>query len=127
MTYHRVREPKSVVVIFKTQLRDGADKVAYAKASRRMRELVETIPGFVSIKAYKGDDGEEIDIVRFQSEAGLEAWRNQPEHRKTQDRGRREFYDYYHVEACKVIRDYEFTLRPARRSRRAPSQSVARR
>ncbi len=110
MTYRRVKEPRSIVVIFKTHLRHGADETAYETASRRMHALVEQIPGFVSIKAYTGDDSEQIDIVRFESEAALVAWRTQPEHRTVQERGRKEFYDYYHVEACKVFREYEFRL-----------------
>ena len=112
MTYRRGKEPKSIVVIFKTHLREGADGEAYDRASRRMHELVETIPGFISIKGFAGEDGEEIDIVRFESEGALDAWRTQPEHRVVQDRGRKEFYDYYHVEVCRVFRDYAFVLGP---------------
>jgi heme-degrading monooxygenase HmoA len=75
-----------------------------------MHELVEAIPGFISIKGYRSDDGEEIDIVRFKDEEALEAWRTQPEHRATQERGRTEFYDRYWVQACRVVREYEFSL-----------------
>jgi len=99
-----------VVVIFKTHLRDGADSEAYRKTSRRMHELVEQIPGFISIKAYTGEDGEEIDLVRFANEDALKAWKEQPEHREAQRRGREEFYDRYSVQACKVVRDYEFRI-----------------
>ena len=73
-----------------------------------MHELVELVPGFISIKGYTSDDGEAIDLVRFENEAALEAWRTQPEHRMTQERGREEFYDHYWVQACKVFREYEF-------------------
>src|SRR5437867_6633680 len=52
--YRRVKDPTEVVVIFKTHLRDGADSEAYRKTSRRMHELVEQIPGFISIKAVHG-------------------------------------------------------------------------
>ena len=100
------------MVLFKTHLRAGADKEEYAKTSRRMHELVETIPGFISIKGYMGEDGDEIDIVRFKTEKALEAWRTQAEHRTTQERGREEFYDHYWVQACRVFREYEFWLGP---------------
>jgi len=49
-----VKNPSEIVVLFKTHLRAGADKEEYAKTSRRMHELVETIPGFISIKGYTG-------------------------------------------------------------------------
>ena len=110
MSYRRVKDPTEVVVIFKTHVRDGADKAEYERASCRMHELVKGIPGFISIKGFTSQDGEEINIVRFKNETALEAWRTQPEHRRTQDRGRREFYDRYSVQACKVVRDYEWTL-----------------
>lgn len=57
MTYRRVADPSEVVVIFKTHLRDGAGEVAYEKASKRMHDLVETIPGFISIKGFRSADG----------------------------------------------------------------------
>lgn len=110
MTYHRVEDPSEVVVLFKTHLREGANEAAYGKASKRMHELVETIPGFISIKGYRSEDGEEIDLVRFKDEVALEAWRTHPEHRAIQERGRTEFYDHYWVQACRVFREYEFSL-----------------
>ena len=60
-----------------------------------MHELVERIPGFISIKAYTGEDGEEIDLVRFANEDALKVWKEQPEHLEAQRRGREEFYDRY--------------------------------
>jgi heme-degrading monooxygenase HmoA len=130
--YRRVKDPTEVVVIVKTHLRDGADAEAYRKTSRRMHELVERIPGFISIKAYTGADGEEIDLVRFANEQALKAWKEQPEHREAQRRGREEFYDRYSVQACKVVRDYEFrideiergleTARDGGKQRRRPSR-----
>lgn len=108
MTYQRVKDPKGIVVLFKTHLRKGADAAAYERTSRRMHELVSQIPGFISIKGYTSEDGDEIDIVRFESEEALKTWRVHPEHREAQRRGREEFYDRYSVQACRVFREYEF-------------------
>src|SRR5437667_6884346 len=116
MSYRRVKDPTEVIVIFKTHLREGADSEAYRKTSRRMHELVEQIPGFISIKAYTGEDGEEIDLVRFANEEALRTWKEQPEHLEAQSRGREEFYDRYSVQACKVVRDYEFRIDDLERS-----------
>ncbi len=110
MSYRRVKDPTEVIVIFKTHLREGADSEAYRKTSRRMHELVEQIPGFISIKAYTAEDGEEIDLVRFANEEALRTWKEQPDHLEAQRRGRDEFYDRYSVQACKVVRDYEFRV-----------------
>ena len=110
MAYRRVKDPTEVVVIFKTHLRDRADEDAYRRMSARMHELVAQIPGFISIKAYTGEDGEVIDLVRFQNEKALRVWKEHPEHREAQRRGREEFFDVYRVQACKVVRDYEFRV-----------------
>ena len=57
-----------------------------------------------------------LDIARFKDEASLEAWRDEPEHREAQRRGREEFYDRYRIQVLKVIRDYEYEMsRPTRR------------
>ncbi len=105
-----MKDPTEVVVIFKTHLRDGADAEAYRRTSQRMHELVTQIPGFISIKGYTGEDGEQIDLVRFANERALKMWKEQPEHREAQRRGREEFYDHYSIQACKVVRDYEFRI-----------------
>jgi len=108
VTYRRAKDPKGIVVPFKTHLREGADGAAYERTSRRMHELVSRIPGIISIKGYTSEDGDEIDLVRFESADAVKAWREQPEHRDAQRRGRDEFYDRYSVQACRVFRKYEF-------------------
>lgn len=110
MPYRRVEDPKEVVVIFKLFLRDDADLEDYHRTSARMHELVETMPGFLSLKEYAGEDGEVIDIARFEDEASLEAWRREPEHLEAQRKGREAFYDRYWIQALKVVREYEYEM-----------------
>ncbi len=119
MPFRRVKDPKEVLVIFRLHLREGADEAAYQATSRRMHELVDGWPGFISLKEYRSEDGEVLDIARFRDEASLQAWRQEPEHLEAQRRGREEFYDRYHIQAARVIRDYEYTMpteRPARQA-----------
>src|SRR5438128_9974822 len=92
LPYRNVKDPTEVVVIFKTHLREGADTEAYRKTSRRMHELVEQIPGCISMMAHSGEDGEEIDLVRFANEDALAVWKEQPEHREAQRRGSEAVY-----------------------------------
>ena len=66
------------------------------------------MPGFLSYKRYGAEDGEEIEVVRFDSEEGLDAWRTHPEHREAQRRGREEFFEEYWVQVCSPIRQYRF-------------------
>src|SRR5438309_11219398 len=99
-----------VLLMFETRLHVRADSQQYGRASQRMHELAGTIPALVSINGYQSNDGEEIDIVHFRDETALEAWRTHPEQLATQERGRKEFYDRFSVQACRVFREYEFTL-----------------
>jgi heme-degrading monooxygenase HmoA len=108
MAYRRVKDPKEVVVIFKTHLRPKADEDAYRRVSRRMHELAATIPGFLSIKEFTAEDGEVIDLARFADETSLQKWKIEPEHLEAQRRGREEFYDRFWVQVCDVVREYEF-------------------
>jgi heme-degrading monooxygenase HmoA len=112
-----------VVVLFGTRTRREADLEEYSRRSKRMNELVREIPGFISIKGFVSEDGDEVAIARFESEQALDAWRFHPEHVETQRRAREALYESYWVQVCTTIRDYEFSSergRIVREDRRAP-------
>src|ERR1700693_2471561 len=96
--------------VFGTKMRDDADLDEYARHQRRMRELVQEIPGFISIKGFVGDDGEEISIARFESDAAVKLWRSPPEHLLTQRRAREAFYESYWVQVSTTIRNYAWPM-----------------
>ncbi|MCY4387264.1 MAG: antibiotic biosynthesis monooxygenase [Desulfurellaceae bacterium] len=97
-----------VIVIFRTRLRAGADQDALVQLTQEMRTLVQTIPGFLSVKDFVASDGESVSIAEFQTMAAAKVWREHPEHRHAQERGRTEFFSHYHVQVCEVGRDYSF-------------------
>ena len=97
-----------VIVLIRTQLRPDADIAAHDELDARMFELVQTVPGFVSARSYASDDGDRLSLIRFASAAALRVWREHPEHREAQRRGRDEFFAAYDVEVCEVARGYEF-------------------
>lgn len=98
-----------VIVLVRTKLRPDADVAAHDRLDARMSELVQTIPGFVSARGYRADGGDQISLIRFASADALRAWRDHPEHREVQRRGRDEFFAAYDVEICEVTRSYEFS------------------
>ena len=97
-----------VIVLFENRLQAGIDEAEYEQAFQRMLELASKMPGFISIQGYSAADGAELAVVRFESEETLEAWRNQPEHLKTQARGREAFFDSYKITVATIIREYDF-------------------
>lgn len=95
-----------IVAIASLKPRGDANDIEIEQTFERMRELVAQVPGFVSYKSYVADDGEEIELARFDSEVALETWRTLPEHLEAQRRGRHEWFDEYWVQICTPIREY---------------------
>jgi heme-degrading monooxygenase HmoA len=97
-----------IVAMASFKNREVADDGELDRTFDRMREIVVTIPGFISYKSYAAEDGEELEVARFESEEALDAWRSFPEHLEAQRRGRDEFFDEYWVQVCVPIRQYRF-------------------
>src|SRR6202040_897689 len=93
-----------VLVVGDLKLREGASGDEYDRLDEGMYGIVSKLPGFLSVKSFKADDGEFISIIRFASEEALEAWRTHPEHVETMKRGHAEFYASGFLQICKVIR-----------------------
>ncbi|HEX5127735.1 MAG TPA: antibiotic biosynthesis monooxygenase [Rhodocyclaceae bacterium] len=97
-----------VIVIFRSRIRPDADAAVMASAGAHMYELASAMPGFISYKDFVAEDGEYASIVEFADAASLKAWREHPEHRLMQQRGREEFMSEYHIQVCEPIRNYSF-------------------
>jgi heme-degrading monooxygenase HmoA len=96
-----------IVTIFRSRLRpENMDE--YQVVAERVHALAETMPGFVSIRSYKAEDGERVSIVTFDSMETHEAWRSHPEHMEAQRLGREKFYSWYAIEVCTLVRGHEF-------------------
>ena len=87
-----------VIVLFRTKLREGADRKAYGELAGQLLGIAEAMPGFVSFDSYRNRDDETLSVVVFESDEAREAWRVQPDHLEAQRRGREEFYESYSFE-----------------------------
>ena len=96
-----------VVVLFRTRLRADAGP-DYAPLADRMLALAKTMTGFLSFAHYVAQDGERISVVEFDSELAARAWRDHPEHRDAQRRGRSDFYSWYRLQVCDQLREVVF-------------------
>src|SRR5579862_5099802 len=97
-----------IMIVFTTRLRADIDLREYHRWAKRMGELVQLHPGFISRTSWTTPDGEEVTIARFTSEEAMAAWRTHPEHLQVQQLGRSAFYESYRVEVCTTVRAYEF-------------------
>lgn len=96
-----------VVVIFRSRLR-GDPGPEYAGTAERMVTLAQAMPGFVSYRHYQAEDGERVTLVEFASDEAVRAWRDHPEHREAQRRGREEWYSWYRLQTCLPLRESTF-------------------
>ena len=83
-----------VVVVFRSRIRpEFADE--FQALADRMYALCQAMPGFLSYKVYRNDDGERVSIHEWDSAEHLRAWREHPEHRESQRLGRERYYEEY--------------------------------
>ena len=93
-----------LIGIFRSRLRPEP-RAAYEATAERMDALVRTMPGYLWHKTFRAEDGERVTLFGFESLAQLEAWRDHPEHREAQRRGRAEFYAEYSLHVCTPLRE----------------------
>ncbi len=86
---------------------------AYTAHSKRMRELVDTIDGFISVERYQSDaDANKILALGFfRDEEAVAAWRNHAEHQQAQKIGKERYYTDYRLRMAEVVRDYGMPLK----------------
>jgi heme-degrading monooxygenase HmoA len=103
--------PPPIVTVFRSRLRPDAEAHGYRELAVRMEARARAMPGFVDFKSFTADDGERVSIITFDSLDHLAAWRDDPEHRAAQQRGRTEFYEEYSVSVCEQRRNRVFSIR----------------
>jgi heme-degrading monooxygenase HmoA len=99
-----------ILVVFRSRNRPDGDLDEYSRRSKRLHELVQQHPGFISIESFETPDGEEVSLELFENDASVKAWRDNPEHRETQRWAREKFYSWYSTQVSEVIREHEVDL-----------------
>jgi heme-degrading monooxygenase HmoA len=91
-------------VIF-TSVRTDRDD-GYAETGARMLELARSMPGFLGVDSAREEVG--ITVSYWDSPEAIRSWREHPEHRAAQARGRTEWYASFTTRVCKVERESRF-------------------
>jgi heme-degrading monooxygenase HmoA len=99
-----------LVSLFRFRMREltPAQHEEYSSTAERLMKIASVMPGFISFRDYTGHDGEMLAVVEFASPEALAAWRNHPEHRQAQQRGRNDFYAEYEIVNCAVMHKYGY-------------------
>jgi len=96
-----------VLTVFRSRLRPGVEE-QYRPLAAEMEALARTMPGFVDFKGFVAADGERVSIVTFADSRSQQAWRDHPDHRAAQRRGRQDLYETYTVQVCTLQREHRF-------------------
>src|ERR1700676_3626246 len=88
-------------------------KKEYLDLAAELKQILETIDGFISVERFESltEKGKILSLSFFRDEQAVAAWRNVPEHRKTQGKGRATIFEDYRLRIAAVIRDYGMTDR----------------
>ena len=93
-----------IVVLFFSRLTPEAGE-EYVATDQYLSEKVKTAPGFVKVKSFTAADGERLTVVWWKDAETLRAWREDPEHRAAQAKGRALWYRYYDMEVAEIVRE----------------------
>ena len=85
-----------IVTVFRNRLRPGVDE-AYGPLADEMTAIAESMPGFIDMGSYAGEDGERVAVIRFADRESHRAWAQHPDHVAAQRRGREEFYSWFDI------------------------------
>src|SRR5512135_2863477 len=96
-----------IAVIFEVEPRPDR-RNAYLDAAARLRPLLETIEGFVSIERFESltNPGKILSLSIWRDEEAVRRWKNVEEHRRTQAAGRETMFDGYRLRVAAVLCDY---------------------
>jgi heme-degrading monooxygenase HmoA len=83
-------------------------KEAYLDTAARLRPLLETIDGFLSIERFQSltTPGKVLSLSFWRDEEAVRQWRNLAPHRDAQRAGRQSIFQDYRLRVAHVLRDY---------------------
>jgi heme-degrading monooxygenase HmoA len=104
------KNPNRVISFFRYRMNNlsAAERDEYNSTAERLYKIVSAMPGFISYREYEARNGELLGVTEWTSTEALASWRENPEHRKAQERGRQIFYSEYEITICTRLHEYGF-------------------
>lgn len=78
----------------------------YDDMANQMVKLSKQQDGFLGVESARNELG--ITISYWESLEAIKNWKANTEHQLAQQKGKTDWYSWYHVRICKVEREYEF-------------------
>ena len=110
-----------IAVIFEVWPAEGR-RDAYLGLAAALRADLERMDGFISVERFESltEPGKLLSLSFWRDEEAVRAWRNRPDHRATQAKGRGGVFRDYRLRVAAVVRDYGMSERE-----QAPDDSAA--
>jgi heme-degrading monooxygenase HmoA len=115
------KSPAMILVAFRSRLRPESTE-SYAAMAQEIAPLALQVPGYVAHKAYTAPDGERVTLVEYETEDAVKLWARDAQHATAKRAGRTEFFSWYRVQVCQVLRDRSHDIADARPA--APAHPV---
>ena len=98
-----------MVVIVEFELRAGAES-QFEIALKHMQEQVKRYDGFLGEAPCCSLDDEKkfVTLFYWRDREAMKAWRENPEHVKTQQLCREKIFAWYKIRVCELEREYEW-------------------
>ena len=92
---------------------DAAHGAEYLDLAAQLRPLLDGVPGFISVERFRSLSEPEklLSLSFWEDESAVSAWRDRPEHRAAQARGRAGVFRDYRIRIAEVSSDYTLAYR----------------
>lgn len=74
--------------------------------AKRMEELAKKQPGYIDFESASGEPN--VTISYWETLEDVANWKNNTAHAFAQEKGIKDWYQWYKVRVCKVEREYSF-------------------
>lgn len=111
-----------IAVIFEVLPAEAGGQQQYLDHAARLRPLLQTVDGFITIERFQSlsQPAKLLSLSFWRDEAAVRAWREHPEHRRTQAAGRAGVFSDYRLRVAEVQRDYGLFERQEAPAHHAP-------
>ncbi len=101
-----------IAVIFEVDIHPDR-KDAYLEIAAALKASLERVEGFISVERFQSLSSPEklLSLSFFRDAEAVARWRNLPEHRAAQQKGRNGIFRGYRLRVAQVLRDYSMDER----------------
>ena len=94
-------------VIFEVELNEGGQE-KYLAIAAKLKELLVTMPGFISIERFESlvNEGKLLSLSFWESKEDIAYWKKNLDHMNAQSQGRAKLFKDYRIRLAEVYKDY---------------------